>query len=205
MIKGIALIFFIFSGWLLQAQMTYLDLNFEDKNADDNRILKSEYICYKTMLEISRNPEISADGNNCLSIRTWNQTREGCTIYFSLPEDMRKDLKHVRITLKIRYSQSFPNGGFWVFATKGIRYLGKATTYPGYIPYPIIFTYMWRPKWFPVNTYEWYDYDLSFDIDQDPDDLIFGFFVKSGKVWYDDIQLYLNNNPVENLIIEFDE
>ena len=184
-------------------QSEYLNFDFEETDSVEKEILYFDYRCFKTMLEINRNPEVSFSGNNCLSLNTYNSNwTEGCTIYTSLPIKYCKGLRHVQITLKSRYQFENQNGGFWVFATKGIKYLGKATTYPGYFPFPIIFTFLWKPMLQPVFPYEWYFYKLDFKIDEDPDELLLGFYDKFGRVWYDDIEITLNDKPINNFAFQ---
>ena len=198
------LLFFI--PLISAAQSNYLNFDFEDTDSIGKTVTKINYMCYKTIVEINRDYEISCKGNNCLCIFSHNNDlKEGCTIYTSLPKDLCKGLRHVQVSLKSRYQSEQQNGGFWVFATKGIKYLGKATTFPGYFPFPIIFTFMWKPRYYPVFPYEWYSYNLDLNIEEDPDELLLGFYVRSGRVWYDDIKITLNNKPVDNLVFQIEK
>lgn len=201
--KKLLPIFFLIP-FFTSAQSDYFNFGFEDSDTAGKKIISVNYICYKTIVEIERNSEISFSGNNCLCLNTHNNNDyEGCTIYISLPKEFCKDLRHVEVTLKSRYQSDYKNGGFWVFATKGNKYLGKATTYPGYFPFPIIYSFMWKPRKFPVFPYEWYSDKLEFNIGEDPDELLLGFYVRYGRIWYDDIQVTLNDKPVNNLVFKF--
>lgn len=183
------------------AQLNYYNFDFEDTDTSGKKITAINFICYKTIVEINRNTDISFSGNNCLCLNTHNNNGyEGCTIYTSLPREFCKGLRHVEIIIKSRYQSEYKNGGFWVFATKGNKYLGKATTYHGYFPFPIIYSFMWKPRKFPVFPFEWYTDKLEFNISEDPDELLLGFYVRYGRIWYDDIQITLNGKTVNNLV-----
>jgi hypothetical protein len=186
------------------AQSKYFNFDFEETDSAGKSIIDFKQICYKSFLEIINNDEISVSGSNCFCITTFNKNRrEGCTIYTTLPKEFCKGLRHVQVTISSRYQFTSKNGGFWIFATKGNKNLGKATTCSGYFPFPVVVTpFKWQPKNIPVFPYEWYTDKLDFTIAEDPDELMLGFYVRYRSVWFDNIQIILNDKPINDLVFK---
>ena len=181
----------------------YYNLDFEKADSLEKQLLTFIQRSDKSKIAIINSNDIAYKGSSILEIFSLkNKGSEGCTYYTTLPKDYCKGLKKVSITVSSRYQSEQQNGGFWVFATKGNNYLGKATTYPYKIPFPIVFDAKWQPMISPVMPYQWYTNTLEFEVSEDPDDIMIGFFVSNGNVWFDDVQISINNEIRNNFVFK---
>lgn len=188
------------------SQSKYYDFNFELTDTIGKKIIQWEKRYNRSKVYLYSDKNIVKSGTNCLGIsaKDWRYY-QGCTLYTSLPKELCKGLRKVHVTVNILFSRETQNGGLWVFATKGIKYLGKASTYWGYIPYPIIFTEKWQMRNPFVTPEKWYKYELNYEIEEDPDEILLGFYVRFGYIWYDNIQIILNDKPIENLVFQLEK
>lgn len=193
-----AIIVFLLTTEFGYSQTQYMNTDFEKTDTLGKLILKWEAVNRDVEYKLDSVNKVS--GNLCLYMKR-NPFREdeiAEDFTFMLPKSFYKGMRTLEISVKIREGgNSYPLSGLWCKVKKKKILTGWASTYKGLKPFPL--TLDEGSTNAPIIPWSWNTYSFTITIEEDPDEVQIGGFCFD-DAWFDDIQININGNLVNNLV-----
>jgi hypothetical protein len=184
----------------LAGQNLYVNTDFEKTDTSGKSIIFWQTINKDT--EFMLDSTNKSSGNYSLFFKHKHELdSSGQTFSMKLPKSLNKDLRTINISIKIRESSDkYPQAGLWCKIKKSKKLLGFASTYKGQLAFPMDITESIISDNTPIMLWAWTSYSIDITVKEDPDEIVIGGFA-IGSAWFDDIQISINGNLINNLVI----
>jgi hypothetical protein len=196
-----SILIFLLIPIFVQSQVKFVNTDFEKQDTTGKSILTWNYRCYNS--EINLDSTVSFSNKNSLYINSHNRDRkEGCTVYTILPKKYNANLKSINISVRIRFPYDRQTGGFWVFAYKNNRILDGSSTYPYQLPFPLVISKIYKGMNLPISPWDWNIYNIEIPLNEEPDEIMIGFYVSSDNIWFDDLKISINEKIINDFVFQ---
>lgn len=181
------------------AQLTYYNLDFEKTDKTNKTLIHWQYQTIGTDFNVDSST--AASGKACMFANLRNNDNSGgLSFYFVLPESFYAGLRSIDLSIRMMTRSETPNSGLWCKIKKGNKLLGSASTYKGFIPFPIIpFNAAFTGSTTPCIPFTWATYTFNISIDQDPDEVMIGVALLTDRVWFDKLEISINGKLIDRL------